>query len=424
MSTTPLLPAARWCRSALLAALLSLLPLLLPAGESTVRLQAELHTPALVERLVRAYAFVGGGSGVFLSRDGLVLTNHHVFINMGDDLEVRLAGGRTFAAELLGTDPVGDLSLLRVRPADSWSPGDPPWNWADLAPAESLVPTTPVIAIGNPFGLGNLDDVPTVSQGVLSTGRIVRGDYTDAVQGDAPVNPGNSGGPLFDRRGRLVGINGQIRSRTGFRINSGIGLAITAPQIAAFLPRLREAQGGAVRHTALPKGVELATTDEGEVKVAKVEGSQLRPDDILLSINQRRVTSLATATGLFASLPWEPGATIPVLVRRDGSDLALAVAAGRTPLPGRAYHGWSVDERLLGGNQALVLDHVDDDSPAARAGLAAGDRLLTINGTAVAAKVDLLRALLAVEPGDTVAVEAVGRDGTRKNVKVRIASKE
>src|ERR1043165_9722229 len=186
---------------------------------------------AFAQRVLATYVFVGSGSGVLVSADGLVLTNHHVIDDL-EDLTVRLANGASHASTLLGTDPVGDIALLRITDLKDGAR----LPFAPFAPVDAMRVGAEVVAIGNPFGLGDLDDTPTFTAGVLSAARIVRGDYTDAIQGDAPVNPGNSGGPLFDRAGQLLGINGQIRTVSGFRVNSGIGLAIASTQLAASLP--------------------------------------------------------------------------------------------------------------------------------------------------------------------------------------------
>ncbi|GDY12112.1 serine protease [Planctomycetota bacterium] len=388
---------------------------------------------ALAVRLLRSYAFVGQGSGVFVGSDGWVLTNHHVSGEIdASDLRVRLAGadhgfGRSLPAKLLGFDPIGDLALLQVDAGD-WDPADPPWTPAPLAPAEALVAGAPVVAVGNPFGLGTLDDVPTVTWGVLSTGRVVRGGYLDAVQGDAPVNPGNSGGPLFDGLGRLLGINGQIRSRTGMRINSGIGLAIASTQIATLLPALAAADGGAVRRTGPPLGVTLAATADGRgVEISAVADeavTPLRPGDRLLAIDGRRPLVPTSAEALFRGRPWALGATMAVQVRRAGQTVDLVVPVGRTALPGRPWHGWTVAERTLVGERQIFLETVTPDSPAAKAGLAAGDRLLTVNGQTVASRIDVLRAMVGVEPGDRVAVQARSSTGDEKSVTVRIVGRE
>ncbi len=381
----------RWAVGVLLGLLLS------PAGRA-----ADL--PALAQRLLPTYVFVGGGSGVVVSADGLVLTNHHVI----DGLEVipaRRVGADEVQAVLLGTDPVGDIALLRL-------PGAADLPFVTLADDGAMIPGTTVLAIGNPFGLGDLDDAPTVTAGVLATRRGVRGDYTDMVQSDAAVNPGNSGGPLFAMDGRLLGINGQIRSRTGYRINSGIGLAIAAPQLAAFLPILASASGGYVHHTAAPKDLRLADGFDGVAITAG--GGGLEAGDLLLSVAGRPATSTTTAIGLFASLPWRPGTTIPARVQRRDQALDLEVSAARTSIPGRPYHGLFVREQ----NRSLVIDHIDPVSPAERAGLKPRQRLINVGGRPVTTRASFLRAGLGLEIGDRLVVTIEELDRSTRTVDV------
>ncbi len=402
----------------LMSTALALCPMLTALGASapSADVDANAHSAGslpkeLVQRMLGAYVFVGGGSGVLVGTDGLILTNHHV-IDWLDDFTVRTADGAAWPAKLLGSDPVGDIALLQIDPA-ARAAAKRDFAGVELAPASALLPGAEVVAIGNPFALGDYDDVPTLTTGILSSGRIVRGGYTDAVQGDAPVNPGNSGGPLFDHQARLLGINGQIRSLTGFRINSGIGLAVASPQLAAFMPLLLAADGGYVRHTAAPKGLELSPAPEG-VMVKAAGTSPLLPGDLLVSVAGRRATSVASALGLFASLPWKEGAAATVAIERGSAHerIEIEVALARTPIPGRPYHGLTFAETEAG----TIIDHVDADCPAAFAGLTAGSTLTSVAGKAITTKVSLLRALVACEIGDRVEFTVRDRAGQTKTV--------
>ncbi len=365
---------------------------------------------AFAQRVLATYVFVGSGSGVLISADGLVLTNHHVIDDL-DDLTVRFANGASHPSILLGTDPVGDIALLRIKGLKE----DNRLPFAEFAGVEAMRVGAEVVAIGNPFGLGDLDDTPTFTAGVLSAARIVRGDYTDAIQGDAPVNPGNSGGPLFDRAGQLLGINGQIRTVSGFRVNSGIGLAIASTQIAAFMPVLAAAEGGYVHHTAQPKGLELKAESDG-VMVIKPGDAPFSAGDRLVSIAGRPAQSVDTARGLFASLPFVAGITIPVVVRRGEADLHLMVPAARQTIPGRPYHGIEIDER--GGR--ILIDHLDDDSPAQDAGLKSGDIVTRANGRDLKKKIDWLKAVVPLEIGDRLVLDLSDAGGTTRTVTVRL----
>jgi S1-C subfamily serine protease len=363
------------------------------------------------QRVLATYVFVGGGSGVVVSPDGLVLTNHHVIDGL-DDFTVRFANGTSYPSTLLGMDSVGDIALLRIkRPKD-----DQKFPFAEFASTEAMRVGAEVFAVGNPFGLGDLDDTPTFTAGVLSASRIVRGDYTDAIQGDAPVNPGNSGGPLFDRTGKLLGINGQIRTVSGFRVNSGIGLAIASTQLSAFLPLLEQADGGYVHHTAQPKGLELKSENDG-VAVVKPGDSPLSSGDRLLTIAGRPVQSVDTARGLFASLPFRADTKIPVTVRRGDQTMELSVTAARQTIPGRPYHGIDIDEK----DGRIVIDHLDDDSPGETAKLKVGEVVVSANKRELKKKIDWLKAVVSLEIGDLLVLEVNDKAGIARTVTVRLS---
>jgi S1-C subfamily serine protease len=294
------------------------------------------------QRLIAPFAFVASGSGVVVSAAGEILTNHHVIADVCSPLEpkltVRLAQGGEWAARLVATDPIGDLALLQLDPG---FPTVVPARLAQVVPAVGAV----VFAVGNPFALGDLDDRPALSRGVLSTGRVVRGTYADCLQHDAPVNPGNSGGPLFTEAGALLGINGAIRSRSGFRINSGIGLAIAAPQVARFLPALRAAGAGSgyVMRSAPPLGLRLVEHPQGTR--VEVGSGPLQPGDVLLAVDGRPCPSPGTALGLFMTVPWSAGATLSVQFRRGTHEQVAEVALERYRIPGRAAIGLTVEVR-------------------------------------------------------------------------------
>ena len=366
---------------------------------------------SFAQRMLATYVFVGGGSGVVVSADGLVLTNHHVIDGL-DDFTVRFANGTSYPSTLLGMDSVGDIALLRIKRPNE----DLKFPFAEFASVEAMRVGTEVFAVGNPFGLGDLDDTPTFTAGVLSASRIVRGDYTDAIQGDAPVNPGNSGGPLFDHAGKLLGINGQIRTVSGFRVNSGIGLAIASTQLSAFLPLLEQADGGYVHHTAQPKGLELKSENDG-VAVVKPGDSPLSSGDRLLTIAGRAVQSIDTARGLFASLPFRPDTKIPVTVRRGDQTMELSVTAARQAIPGRPYHGIEIDEK----DGRMVIDHLDDDSPGQTAKLKVGEVIVSANKRELKKKIDWLKAVVPLEIGDLLILGVNDKAGVSRTVTVRLS---
>lgn len=387
----------RWLRHVSLAVAGSVM---LAAG-STPLLAVETPSAAAVASAEHTVAIVHSGSGVVIDPSGLVLTNHHVSHAQGplDEWTIGLADGRQLPAELLGIDPVADLALLRLISDQAL---DLPA--ISLAPTEALHAGAPAVAIGNPFGLADPNGVPTLTAGVLAGGRIARQGYGDCVQFDAPVNPGNSGGPLIDGEGRLLGINGQIRTRTGLRANSGIGLAIAAPQIAAFLPLLQAAEGGYVHHASLPDSIEFEQAADGSVVVvAGAEQAALQAGDRVLQIAGRRVFTVDGAIWTARSLPWlGPDTVIPLQIQRGDATVAVTVPAVRLQIPGRPNHGI----RLTGGRngEPVTLRMVEPGTAAAKAGLSEGMQIVGLDDASAESRLALLRRIAQWEVGDRVVV--------------------
>ena len=244
--------------------------------------QVETELKEAIAKATPAFVFIGGGAGVCISADGYVLTNHHVVCRHGC-WTVRVCGtGRMYLADVVGADPTGDVALLKIRNAR-----DLPWlPFADVTKARA---GQWVLALGDPYKLGDTDGPPSVSLGRLSALHRYQGDpqeppatfYADALQTDAAVNPGSSGGPLVNLAGELLGLTGQIMSRFGGKANSGIAYAVPADQLARFVPLLKAAQGGAVQHGTLPAGMELewetppegATPAGAVVRAVEAEGA-------------------------------------------------------------------------------------------------------------------------------------------------------
>jgi S1-C subfamily serine protease len=179
----------------------------------------------------------GGGSGVIITRDGLVLSNFHV-TELENEMRIGLNDARIHEAVVLGVDPSGDLSLLRLKEPREWA-------FSPLGDSDALRQGDWVYAMGNPFLLAT-DFSPTITLGVVSgINRYQPGSmrgtllYPDCIQTDASINPGNSGGPLFNFRGEVVGINGRVSLRERGRVNIGVGYAISANQIKRCLPDMR-----------------------------------------------------------------------------------------------------------------------------------------------------------------------------------------
>ena len=272
---------------------------------------------------------VRGGSGVIIDPSGLVLTNHHV-AGKATEVHVILAGRRRLRVTVLGEDEAGDLCLLRL-------PGPGPFPSVPLGDPRELRVGDWLVAMGNPRGVAE-DGQAAMTVGILSAKHALGGGgpgrrlfYGDALQTDAEVNPGNSGGPLFDLSGRLMGINGRIATRVqtgGGGVNANVGFAIPADQIRRFLPHLL--RGETIFHGYL--GVRAHQGEGGVVSAAVVlpgtaaEVAGLRPGDILVAIDGEPVTSALRLLNLVSSRP--AGDRIALRVRRDGAERILVFPLG------------------------------------------------------------------------------------------------
>lgn len=271
------------------------------------------------------------GSGVIVSSQGYILTNHHV-IDGADEIEIALADGRTVPAHVVGTDPETDLAVLKVNikdlPAITFSPTDKP-DVGDV-----------VLAIGNPFGVGQ-----TVTQGIISAvGRSHLGinTFENFIQTDASINPGNSGGALIDTQGNLVGINSAIYSRNGGSM--GIGFAIPVSLAKQVMEQIIR-QGGVTRGwigieaqdvtPELAESFKLSQTHgsliAGVLRGSPAERAGIRPGDILLEIDGREVTDSSSMLNLITALKPEKRATLKVA--REEKELEIPVVIGKRPKP-------------------------------------------------------------------------------------------
>ncbi len=265
----------------------------------------------------------GGGSGVLISADGYALTNYHVVKPCGDHMQCGLADGRLYDAVIVGIDPVGDVALIKLFGRDDFPV-------AELADSDQVQVGDWCFAMGNPFLLAT-DFTPTVTYGVVSgvhryqypAGTLL--EYADCIQTDAAINPGNSGGPLFDSRGRLIGVNGRGSFEKRGRVNVGVGYAISINQIKNFLGYLKS--GRIVDHATL--GAQVSTADGGKVVVTNIlEDSDafrrgLRPDDEIVSFAGRSIRSVNGFKNILGTFPrdWR----VPMTYRREGQLIEIYV---------------------------------------------------------------------------------------------------
>ena len=359
------------------------------------------------------------GSGFIISAEGHVVTNNHVVTAEGraevEAITVTMPDGTEYPAELVGRDVESDLAVLKIEN------GGRPFPFVHFNDAGDARVGDWVIAIGNPFGLGG-----TVTSGIISA--VLRntgggGAYDRYIQTDASINRGNSGGPLFDMQGNVIGINNAIFSPSGG--NVGIGFAIPAETAAPIVQKLisgEEIQRGYLGVRIGPVNEEIAEAlglpeKRGEF-IQSVEPGEaaatagIEPGDIVLSVNGEEVTPDQTLSYLVANI--EPGTRIPLQVLRNGQRRTVNVTVGKRPSQEELLErfdtdqpqgdqatppqtqGGVIEERLglqvqqispriarqLGADEdakGLVVALVDPTADAAQRGLQRGDILLSAN---------------------------------------------
>jgi S1-C subfamily serine protease len=331
---------------------------------------------AICVKVRPAFVFIAGGSGVVIRPDGLMLTNDHVIENHRR-FDVRLGDGRSFKAKVVGRDAVGDLAALQLDlPAGETVPHLP------LGDSEALRVGDEAVAVGNPFALGVLDQAPTFTVGIISAVHHTQGSYTECIVTDAELNPGNSGGPLINMAGEVVGINGQISTRYGLRSNTGLGFAISSRQVAMWLPLLEQAAGGEVKHARLA-GVEFESRDRetaASVTVKDVAEGSLAAEagfltgDAIVAIDDAPVANGHRFAGLLGIYP--EGSRAAFRVRRGGEEVTLEAVL---TAPQRCRTGIDL-ERPQGGDLLPVVEAVEPGSSAEVAGLKPGDVIVAFRG--------------------------------------------
>jgi serine protease Do len=357
-------------------------------------------------RQFRTPAQRGAGSGVIVTKDGYILTNNHV-VDGADELKVRTADGREFKATVVGRDPKTDIAVIQVEATDLPA--------IAIADSEKIEVGDLVLAVGNPFGLGQ-----TVTMGMVSaTGRATRElsdlSYQDFIQTDAAINPGNSGGALVDVQGRLVGINTAIFTRNGG--NMGIGFAVPtklAREVMADLISdgkvIRGYLGVFLQEITPQLAKKFKLDDQRGALVAEVapkspaDRAGLEGGDVITQLNGKDVADSRQLRLEVARI--RPGETATVKVLRGGEAKTLKAKVGQleddkaiaqkpsgrndegtlngvtvADLDARMRRQFNVPAKVEG---ALVTQ-VEADSAAAEAGLQPGDVILEINHEKVSA---------------------------------------
>ncbi len=384
------------------------------------------------------------GSGFIISTDGYIVTNNHV-ISGGEGpgaaavsaIKVTLPDRTEYDATLVGRDPTSDLAVLKIKATNL--------PFVRFGDSTKTRVGDWVVAIGNPYGLGG-----TVTAGIVSALHRVTGQggaYDRFIQTDASINQGNSGGPMFDLNGNVIGINSQIYSPTGG--NVGIGFAIPAELAWPIVEKLKG--GMTVKRGYL--GVGIQPLDEGIADslgieknhgelIARVEPGEaadkagIKQGDVVVKVNGREVTPDQTLSYLVANQ--SVGSRVPIEVIRDGRRQMLTAVLGERPSEeklaglgngpkqgldpedektsqtatreslGLALQTLTPDiSRQLGLNAAMkgvVIGAVDPSSDAAAKGLQRGDVILSVNYK------------LAVSPADIAAAATAAKSAGRANV--------
>lgn len=376
------------------------------------------------------------GSGFIITPDGYVVTNNHVVTADGrgeiERITVTLPDGAELPATLVGRDSASDLAVLKVESKN-------PLPFVKFGDSRASRVGDWVLAIGNPFGLGG-----TVTSGIISAVYRATGigsAYDRYIQTDAAINRGNSGGPLFDMKGQVIGINNAIFSPTGGSV--GIGFAIPAEIAAPIVERLKAGktiERGYLGVRIQPLNEDLANSlgiphNRGEFIQGVEPGGAaanagIQPGDVVLKVNGKDVTPEQTLSYLVANA--DPGSRIPIELIRNGRRLSVTATVGKRPseeeLARQTFNqeegqaadpfnstperqGEGIAEKSLGlsvlpltpqiarqlgmseGIQGVVINAVDPSSDSAQKGLRRGDIILSANYRKVATSADLEKAL-------------------------------
>jgi len=404
---------------------------------------------------------MGGGSGFIISQDGYILTNNHV-VEGADNIRVYLLDGRYFDAELVGTDPTTDVAVIKI--------GQSGLSFLSLGDSEHLRVGEWVLAIGNPGFGGNPDDLDyTVTAGIVSAKgrplRLIQNELAqtqdesgldpgfaieDYIQTDAVINRGNSGGPMVNLRGQVVGINSAIMTPTGYYAGYGfaipIDLASRVMEDLIEFGRVRRAWLGVSIVAVAPEDSEIYRLPEvagvlvqGTTDGSPADDAGIRQGDVIYSVDGDVVYSPNSLQNHIAQR--RPRDQVTVRIYRDGSPQNIVVQLGEAPLSAteevatRAPEPPAAEEKLgiavstltdelaaqWGYDEAggVAITNVTPLGPAGRRNVVRGERLLEINGEPMEATEDVRRALAGVEEGEIVSLRLGRPDGSSRIVNIR-----
>ncbi len=365
------------------------------------------------------------GSGFIVDPSGIIVTNNHV-VKDEKTLTVTLDDGTKLPARLIGTDPRTDLAVLKVDAGH-------PLPFVRFGNSNDVEPGEWVVAMGNPFGLGG-----TVTAGIVSAlGRnIGDGPYDQFIQTDAPINEGNSGGPLFNLQGQVIGINTAIISPSGGSV--GIGFAIPSNTVRTIVAELRRS-GHVTRgylgvaaqpitpamqqalHLPSQDGALIASVESG----TPADRAGLHPGEVITAVDGQAVKNPRDLAIDIAAI--KPGADAHLKVLDNGSTASMTVslaslpndvsATNTTSHPSHAQLGLALEPvspdaqsqlNLPPGTQGAVVAEVAPNSPAATAGIQPGDVIVGVGETPVTSVREALNAIHAAEhKGGAVALRVL-----------------
>lgn len=378
------------------------------------------------------------GSGFIISADGYVVTNNHV-IERAEEIEIILNNGERHAATVQGRDPKTDLALLKVN-------ADKPLPYVELGDSDQARVGDWVLAVGNPFGLGG-----SVTAGIISArGRDIQaGPFDDFLQVDAPINRGNSGGPLFDSTGQVIGINTAIYSPSGGSV--GIGFAIPAAMASDIVEQLKSS--GAVERGWL--GVQFQPVNDavaaslgldeaiGALVADVVEDSPaskagLQTGDVIISVAGKDLDEAKDLPRIIAAA--RAGSELEMQILRAGKVRNVDVEIGRSEqdvvaaaeAPARSPDGLGMrlaplDERARArfgipeDSAGVLVTGVARNTPAARAGIRTGQLITMVGQQPIDSPADLVEAISeASDAGRESVLLLVEQRGARQFVAVEL----
>ncbi len=364
------------------------------------------------------------GSGFIISQDGYIFTNNHV-IDKVDKIRVKLSSGKEYDAKVIGSDDKTDLALIKIDTPDKLPA-------VKLGDSDRLRIGDWVVAIGNPFGLDG-----TITAGIVSAkGRVIgAGPYDNFIQTDASINPGNSGGPLFNLSGEVVGINTAIIAQ-----GQGIGFAVpinTAKGIFDDLKTRGKVTRGwlgiSVQDLTPDIAKNLGIKEEKGVLVGDVfsgdpaDKAGIKTGDVIVNINGKPIETSHDLMGIVATLT--VGKPVEVKALRDGAVKTFMVVIAERKDTKETAQGEKREEGHFGlavqditpqiaqslglkDKSGVIVSDIEDDSPAAEAGIKTGDVITQVNKVRVKSVKEFTAAMAGLKKSDSVLLLIKRGDGS------------